>query len=61
MLRTIALGTLFLCSICASAFGSPTVDCDAGQSLNRTLAKIDKITLTFTFLTLTFFLRIGVG
>ncbi len=45
MLRTIALGTLLL-SICASADASPTVDCDAGQSLNRTLAKMDKFTPT---------------
>jgi hypothetical protein len=46
MLRTIALGTLLLSSICASANPTPTVDCDAGQSLNRTLAKMDKFTPT---------------
>ncbi len=46
MLRSaaLALGTLFLSSILASANPSPTVDCDAGQSLNRTLAKMDKFT-----------------
>jgi hypothetical protein len=46
MLRsvTIALGTLLLCSVWVSAVPTPTVDCDAGQSLNRTLAKLDKFT-----------------
>jgi len=42
MLRSIGLVTLFLSSILASANSSVTVDCDAGQSLNGTLAKIPK-------------------
>ena len=44
MLRsvTIALGILLLSSVWVSAVPTPTVDCDAGQSLNRTLAKLDK-------------------
>jgi hypothetical protein len=45
MLRTIALGTLIF-SICVSVGASPTVDCDAGQTLNHTLAKMDKLTPT---------------
>jgi hypothetical protein len=46
MLRsvTIALGILLLSSVWVSAVPIPTVDCDAGQSLNRTLAKLDKFT-----------------
>jgi hypothetical protein len=44
MLRTIALGTLLLSSIWASATPTPTVDCDAGQSLNSALAKMEKFT-----------------
>jgi len=46
MLRsvTVALGTLLLSSGWVSAVPIPTVDCDAGQSLNRTLAKLDKFT-----------------
>jgi len=42
MLRSIALATLVLSSIWASADPTPTVDCAAGQSLNLTLAKIQK-------------------
>jgi hypothetical protein len=46
MLRSFALtlGSMFLASICVSALPSPTVDCDAGQSLNSTLAKMAKFT-----------------
>ncbi len=46
MLRsvTIALGILLLSSVWVSAVPTPTVDCNAGQSLNRTLAKLDKFT-----------------
>jgi len=43
MLKSIGLATLFLFSILASANSSVTVDCDAGQSLNGTLAKIPKL------------------
>jgi hypothetical protein len=42
MLRAIAIATLLLSSIWASADPTPVVDCDRGQSLNRTLAKIGK-------------------
>jgi len=42
MLRSIGLVTLFLSSFFASANSSVNVDCDAGQSLNGTLAKIPK-------------------
>ena len=42
MLRSIALATLILSSIWASADPTPVVDCDRGQSLNRALAKMDK-------------------
>jgi hypothetical protein len=42
MLRSIALATLVLSSIWASAAPVPVVDCDRGQSLNRTLAKMSK-------------------
>src|SRR5262245_4643145 len=46
MLRSFALtlGSLFLASVCVSAIPSPTVDCNAGQSLNSTLAKMAKFT-----------------
>ena len=46
MLRSCALtlGSLLLVSVCASAIPSPIVDCDAGQSLNSTLAKMAKFT-----------------
>jgi hypothetical protein len=45
MLRVIALATLVLASIRASADTTPVVvNCDAGQSLNRALAKLDKVT-----------------
>jgi len=42
MLRTIALATLVLSSILSFADPSVLVDCDRGQSLKRTLAKMDK-------------------
>src|ERR1700756_2151742 len=42
MLRSIGLAMLFLSSILAFANSSVTVNCDAGQSLNSTLAKIPK-------------------
>lgn len=42
MLRSIALATLVLCSMWASADSSAVVDCDAGQSLNCTLSKMNK-------------------
>jgi hypothetical protein len=42
MLRSIALVILVLSSICASANLTLPVDCDAGQSLNRTLEKMNK-------------------
>lgn len=46
MLRSVALtlGSLLLACVCASAIPSQTVDCDAGQSLNNTLAKMVKFT-----------------
>src|SRR5579864_413784 len=51
MLRSLALATLLLSSICTLADSIPVVvNCDAGQSLNRTLAKLDKLvptTVTF--------------
>jgi hypothetical protein len=50
MLRSIAFATIVLSSFWASATPTPTVDCDAGQSLNRTLAKMGKFTsATVTF------------
>jgi len=42
MLRSIALATLALSSIWAFADPSPVVDCGRGQSLNRTLSKMQK-------------------
>ena len=42
MLRSIALATLVLSSLWATADPSPVVDCDRGQSLNRTLSKMEK-------------------
>jgi hypothetical protein len=42
MLRSIALATLVLSSIWAFADPSPVVDCGRGQSLNRTLSKMQK-------------------
>ena len=42
MLRAIAITTLLLSSIWASADPTPVVDCDRGQSLNRALARLDK-------------------
>ena len=44
MVRLVALVTLLLSTLWAAAAPTPTVDCDAGQSLNRTLAKMDKFT-----------------
>jgi hypothetical protein len=45
MLRPIALATFVLSSLFAFAAPTPIlVDCGAGQSLNRTLAKLDKFT-----------------
>lgn len=45
MLRSIALATLVLSSIWAFANPTPIlVDCGAGQSLNRTLAALNKLT-----------------
>jgi len=43
MLRSIALAVLVLSSICASADVTTSVDCGAGQSLNHTLAKMNKL------------------
>src|SRR5215470_4162718 len=42
MLRSIALATVVLSSVWASADSTVVVDCGAGQSLNSTLAKMDK-------------------
>jgi len=42
MLRAVGMATLLLSSIWASADPTPVVDCDRGQSLNRTLTKMDK-------------------
>lgn len=42
MLRSLVLATLVLSSMWAFADSAPVVDCDRGQSLNRTLARIDK-------------------
>ena len=44
MLRCIPLVAVVLSSIWASADSTPTVDCDADQSLNSTLAKVQKFT-----------------
>ena len=45
MLRSIALATLVLSSICAFAAPTPIlVNCGAGQSLNRTLGALNKLT-----------------
>ena len=43
-MRLVALTTLIFSALWAAAAPTPTVDCDAGQSLNRTLAKMDKFT-----------------
>ena len=45
MLKLVALATLCLSAICTSATSSPAilVDCDAGQSLKHTLARLDKL------------------
>ena len=42
MLRSIASAALVLCSICAFGDSLPVVDCDRGQSLNRTLGVMSK-------------------
>src|SRR6266849_5812496 len=44
MMRLVALATLLFSALGATAAPTLTVDCDAGQSLNRTLAKMDKFT-----------------
>jgi hypothetical protein len=44
MIRLVAFATLLSCALWAGAAPTPTVDCDAGQSLNHTLAKMDKFT-----------------
>lgn len=45
MLRSIALAALVLASIQAFANPAPILlDCNAGQSLNRTLAALNKLT-----------------
>src|SRR5215469_1801550 len=50
MLRSIALATVVLSSIWASADPTFTVDCDAGQSLTLTLAKVQNLSpATVTF------------
>jgi len=43
MLRSIALAALVFSSICSSADVTTSVDCGAGQSLNHTLAKMNKL------------------
>ena len=43
-MRLVALTTLIFSALGAASAPTPTVDCDAGQSLNRTLAKMDKFT-----------------
>jgi hypothetical protein len=51
MMRVLAFVTLLFSSVWAAANPTPTVNCDAGQSLNRTLAKMEKFTpatVTFT-------------
>src|SRR6266705_1164889 len=44
MMRFVALATLVSSAFCSVAVLTPTVDCNAGQSLNRTLSKMDKFT-----------------
>lgn len=44
MMRLVALATLLLSALWAAAAPSVIVDCDAGQPLSRTLAKMDKLT-----------------
>ncbi|HWZ84313.1 MAG TPA: hypothetical protein VNW47_16915 [Terriglobales bacterium] len=44
MIRFVALATLLSSALWTAAATAQTVDCDAGQSLNRTLAKMDKFT-----------------
>ena len=44
MMRFVALATLLFSAPWAAAATTLTVDCDAGQSLNRTLSKMDKFT-----------------
>ena len=51
MMRALALGILLFSTIWAAAVPTPNVNCDKGQSLNRTLAKMDKFspaTVIFT-------------
>lgn len=42
MIRLLALMSLLFSSVWAAAGPTPTVDCDAGQSLNHTLANMNK-------------------
>jgi len=44
MPRFVAFATVLFSALWAAAAVTTTVDCDAGQSLNRTLAKMDKFT-----------------
>ena len=44
MMRSVAFATLLLSTLWAAAATSVTVDCDAGQSVAHTLAKLDKST-----------------
>ena len=44
MMRLVALAMLLLSALWAAAAPPVTVDCDAGQSLSRTLAKMDRLT-----------------
>jgi len=51
MMRAMAFGTLLFSTTWAAAHPTPTVDCDDGQSLNRTLARMEKFlpaTVMFT-------------
>ena len=43
-MRLVALAMLLTSALWAAAATSRTVDCDAGQSLSRTLAQLDKLT-----------------
>ena len=44
MTRFAVLATLLLAAVSATAASAVTVNCDAGQSLNQTLAKMNKLT-----------------
>src|SRR5947208_6660283 len=43
MMRPVALATLLFFAVGAAAASTVTVDCDAGQSLGKSLAKINKL------------------